>query len=272
MKTVLKDDRLDYALRAELLTLPSETYLMEQMQVADIDAIHAAREFMQQVISQALSQQWHDIYNEHHHNHYELTVNAIGQRALKNVCLKYLCHPDNSLGVKLAVKQFREANNMTDSMGALAAINNYAGAERDEMLQQFYERWQHESLVVDKWFGLHAVSSLPGRLVKIKELMQDPNFDLKNPNKVRALIGMFAHHNHVQFHAKNGEGYQFIAKQVLTINQFNPQLASRLVEPLINWKKFDANRQDLMRAELNKIAKAPKLSKDVYEIVSKALV
>ena len=138
-------------------------------------------------------------------------------------------------------------------------------------MNQFYKDWRHETLVINKWFGLHAIANLPNRLDKVQQLMQDPAFDIKNPNKVRALIGSFAQFNHVQFHEPTGRAYQFLSQQILNIDPVNPQLAARLMEPFINWRKFDKPRQDLIRHEVEKIRASAHLSKDVYELATKSL-
>src|SRR5262249_47236515 len=147
---------------------------------------------------------------------------------------------------------------------ALTALIDVDNKERWEMLAAFYHRWQRESLVLDKWFTLQAQSSLPDTLQIVKQLTQDVTFDIKNPNRVRAIIGDFANGNPLRFHAADGEGYEFLTDYILKIDRFNPQLASRLVEPLIHWKKWDVGRQLLMKEQLERILKTPKLSKDVY--------
>ncbi len=271
LTSVFKDS-LDDALKAEMLTLPSETYIGEQMDVVDVDAIHAARDWLKKRIAVQLEREFSDYYQQHSGTKtYELTAQAMGTRRLKNLTLQYLALLEKPTYYAQCLAQFKNSNNMTDTMGAVGALISLPSAERDEMLNAFYQRWENDPLVVDKWFMLQAYSVVPDALAVVKKLTKHPAFSLKNPNRARALIGAFCAGNPVNFHVKTGEGYAFLTDHVLQVNAFNPQLASRLVEPLIHWKKYDADRQALMKAELQKIMQTPKLSNDVYELVSKSL-
>ena len=263
----------DQALLAQILTLPSETYLADQMAIADVDNIHAAREYLRQTLANSLQDELHEIYQTAHapNTPYSLEPEAIGQRALKNVCLDYLSQRDDSELLALCVQQLQTANNMTDELGALRVLSNRDCPERITALADFYQRWQHEALVVDKWFALQAMAKLPGTLDHIKTLLDHPAFSIKNPNKVRALIGTFSHANPRHFHAANGNGYAFLAEQVMALNELNPQVAARLVSAFNRWRKYDSHRQNLMQAQLQRIAATPALSPDVYEITSKSL-
>ena len=169
--------------------------------------------------------------------------------------------------VALAKDQFGSTNNMTDSMAALESVNDLDNSFRDEALAIFGDRWKDDALVMDKWFSLQARSRKPGVLETIKELLHHPCFSIKNPNKVRALISVFAMANPTAFHAKDGSGYTFLADKIIELNAINPQVASRLVKPLIDWKKYDAGRQQLMKQSLQRIKAVPDLSRDVFEIV-----
>src|SRR3989339_1217676 len=164
---------------------------------------------------------------------------------------------------QLALKQVKEANNMTDSFAALTALNDHDCFEREEALKYFYHKWQHESLVMDKWLTLQASSTLPNTLEKVKELMKLSVFDIYNPNKVRALIGAFTL-NPIAFHQKDGKGYQFLAEQVLIIDTYNRQLAGRIIEPLIQWRKYEKSAQEKMKAELIKLKENKAISANVY--------
>lgn len=272
-KKVYCNEKLDAAFRAEMLVLPSEYYLIELMDVADVDAIHHAREYFKSTLAQAMQDQFSDFYLKHQQNkQYELDAKSVGERRLKNLSLSYLTQLNKKNFYQLALKQYQQANNMTDTMGALAALNNVECHEREDAFKDYHEKWHKDGLLLDKWFSLQAFSGLPGALQRVKQLMHDPLFDIKNPNRVRSLIGAFCSANHSQFHDITGVGYEFLTEQVLKINATNPQLASRILEPLICWKKFDAKRGSLMKKQLEKIAAAPKLSKDVYEIVNKGLI
>jgi aminopeptidase N len=159
---------------------------------------------------------------------------------------------------------------MTDVSAALAGVVNADRPAGDELLADFYNKWRNDPLVVDKWLMLQATCILPGTLDRVKELMNHPAFSMKNPNKVRSLIGAFCS-NQQQFHLIDGSGYTFIADQIMALDPLNPQIASRLVTPLTMWKRYDRIRQELMQAELERIGALPGLSADVGEIVDKSL-
>ena len=178
----------------------------------------------------------------------------------------------NEPGVrKLCLEQFRTAGNMTDVVSALAALANTDCPERQQALDSFLQKWKDDQLVMDKWLSIQAVSSLPETLSRVKTLMNHPAFNFRNPNKVRALIGAFTQSNSLRFHEPGGEGYVFLADNVLALDPINPQIAARLVSPFTLWKRYDAQRAQLMKAQLERIRQAPKLSKDVHEIASKSL-
>jgi aminopeptidase N len=268
--SVLNNPKIDKMLIAEMLTLPAESYLMELMDVADIEAIYQARKYLRSYLAQQLRETLLHHYHENSSQH-NLEMKSKGQRRVKNLCLSYLMLLEDPEILTLAMKQFKPMNNMTDVIGVLSGLTNWDCPEREQTLQQFYDKWQTEALVVDKWFGLQAISSLPNTLAKVKSLTHHPAYDDKNPNKVRALVGAFVTYNYLGFHNKNGEGYQFLVDQVLHFDTFNPQLAARMIEPLIRWRKYDSQRQELMHQQLERIAKESRLSSDVYEIVHKSL-
>lgn len=261
----------DKWLLSEMLTLPSEKYLAEQMIVIDVDAIHAARECVLQAIAQQLHQPLLDLYRQLHEvgKAYEFTMPEVGKRYLKNICLFYLTMQGHA---DLAMQQFSGAlaQNMTDTIGALRPLVNQENNHRATALDAFYQQWQHNALVVDKWFGLQASSKLPDTLQRVKALLKHEAFDIKNPNKVYALIGAFGN-NAIHFHAKSGEGYRLLADVVLQLNALNPQIAARMVKPLTDWKRHDAVRQPLMREQLELLAGNKQLSSDVFELVTKSL-
>ena len=167
--------------------------------------------------------------------------------------------------------QFKQANNMTDVMAALVSLVNNECIQREQALDEFYRQWKNDLLVVDKWLGIQATSRLPGTLSRVKALTSHEAFTLKNPNKIRALIGAFGHGNPSQFHDLSGEGYEFFTSKLLEIDKLNPQIAARLATVFTMWRKYDDQRQQLMKQQLDKIVAEPKLSKDVYEIASKSL-
>jgi aminopeptidase N len=170
------------------------------------------------------------------------------------------------------MSQFQQSDNMTDVLAALACFTRTDCPERESVIAEFYQRWKHDALVLDKWFSLQALSHLPGTLATVETLMAHPAFDLKKPNKVRSLIGTFCHGNQVRFHDAGGAGYEFLAQRVIEIDAINPQVAARLMGGFSRWRKFDDHRQQLMKSQLERILGTARLSKDVYEIASKTLV
>jgi aminopeptidase N len=258
----------DHAFVAEMLTLPSEAFLAESLEVVDPDALHAARLALRRKIAEALQPELTAAYRALEDDApYSPDPASIGRRALKNLCLGYLVE----LGLTpLADDQFRRADNMTDAMAALGCLANADCPEREPALQAFYEKWQSEPLVVDKWLSVQATSRLPDTLARVRQLLAHPAFDLKVPNKVYALVRAFAA-NHVRFHVADGAGYAFLADRVLELDRLNPQVAARMARGFDRWRKFDADRQAHARAQLERIGAAKGLSRDVAEIVTKAL-
>ena len=177
----------------------------------------------------------------------------------------------SSEAIGLSLAQFRSADNMTDSLGALATLASCDCPERGEALGAFYRRWHGDRGVIDKWFTLQASSRLPDTLGRVTELLEHPDFDIRNPNRVRSLVGAFSQMNQVRFHEKGGAGYRFLADQILRLNAINPQIAARMLTPFSRWRRFDAERQELMKSELNRILAEPGLARDLYEIAAKSL-
>jgi len=275
-RQVLRDDSLDKAMVAYMLTLPTEAYIAELADVVDVEAIHYSRTAVRHAIARELRAEFMAIYQAYNHQQvYAATADAIAARSLKNVALSYLMLLDDETIIHACEQQYRTANNMTDVMAALTQLVNSSAALAQQLattaLADFYARWQHESLVVNQWLTVQASCVLPNTLERVKALQQHPAYDGKNPNKIRALISSFCNSNAINFHADAGAGYRFLADQILVLNTQNPQIASRLLTPLTKWKKYSPVRQALMKAELERIMAEPKLSKDVFEVVSKSL-
>lgn len=271
-QVVLTDENLDPALRAEALSLPSETDIAEHIRPADPAAIHQVREFVLSTLAKALRLDFEIIfYRLQDQGVYQIDAASMGKRRLKNTCLAYLGHLADQAVPALCAEQYAQANNMTDALAALGVLVDIDCPERVAALQHFHDRWQHDPLVMDKWFALQASSSLPNTLQQVEKLLEHPLFDMRNPNKVRALVGSFAMRNPWHFHAANGSGYAFLTERVLWLNERNPQVAARMVRPLMNWRHYEAGRAQLMRAQLERIQAHQGLSADVYEIVSKSL-
>jgi aminopeptidase N len=266
MRRVLGDS--DPIFAAEVLNLPGETFLAEQLEVVDPDALHASRNALRKALASALERELRATYERLEvKGAYTPDPASIGRRALRNTALGYL----TELGdCATAYRQFQNADNMTDSQAALTSLAQIDCPEREKALEAFYARWKNEPLVVDKWLSVQAGSRLPGTLQKVKALLKHPAFDIKIPNKVYALIRTFVG-NHVRFHAADGSGYQFLADQVIAINAFNPQVAARMARGFDRWRRFDGSRQNNARAALERIRETGGLTKDVAEIVTKAL-
>jgi aminopeptidase N len=272
LKGVLHDPKLDKALIAETLVLPSEDYLAQRMDVVDVEAIHDARETLRRAIAARLKDDFLAAYHGNASNEaYSPDPAAAARRKLRNVALGYLGALGDADSIALCAEQARTANNMTDEMGALTVLNELDDPARAQALENFYERWKGDALVIDKWFALQAMSSLPGTLDNVKDLLGHPGFSIRTPNKVRALIGAFCQGNPLRFHAADGAGYDFLADRVIELNALNPQVAARLVGAFGQWRRFDEGRQEKMQAALDRIASTEGLSPDVFEIASKSL-
>ncbi|BBI50140.1 hypothetical protein HORIV_25610 [Vreelandella olivaria] len=253
-KALLNGPMDDKAVLAEMLTLPSEAYIAEQQPIVDVDAIHAAREFVRQSLAMALRDEFLAIYEANRSDEaYAPTPEQIAQRSLKNVALAYLMSIEDEQGLALCEAQFVADHNMTDVRQALTLLVH---SDRDDLaspaLKAFGEKWAHDPLVMDQWFTVQVSRPQPDVLERVKYLMQHPAFSLKNPNRVRALVGAFAQ-NRVNFHRLDGQGYQLLADVVIELNRLNPEIAARLITPLTRWQRFDETRQALMRSELERI-------------------
>ena len=259
---------------AETLTLPGEGTLAELLDVVDPDALHAARNGLRRHLAEELEGEFSGLYAALAITEpYAPTSEQAGRRALRNVCLGYLLELDTDAVRQRALQQFKAADNMTDQYAALAALANVNAAtcpQRDEALAAFYAQWRDEALVVDKWLAAQSGSRRPDTLATVKALTTHPAFDAGNPNKIYALIRNFGA-NLVRFNAADGSGYAFMADRILELHDKNPQVASRLARSFDRWQKFDAGRQAHARAALERIRQHDGLSRDVLEVVSRAL-
>ena len=271
---LLQDDALDPAMVAEMLRLPSEEYLAERASLAggaNVDTIHEARNVVCRTLGAALAEPLLARYQGlEYAGPYAPDAHQIADRCLRNTCLAFLVSASTD-NLALAARQYRLARNMTDRLGALKEIAFHGDDTlRDSTLAAFYQDWRHEALVVNQWFQLQA--AIPDRegLSRVQSLMSHRDFELRNPNKVRALVGGFINQNPVNFHRIDGAGYRFLGDIVIKLNRLNPQMASRLLTPLTRWRNY-TGRAALMRTELERLAAEPALSPDVYEIVTKSL-
>ena len=269
---ILEDADADPAFAAEALSLPGASYVAEQLDEVDPDAILHMRTALRRHLAQALEADFADVYLRHEPSgSYSPDPVSAGKRSLRNLALGYLMELETD-GIRArTLDQLQSADNMTDAMAALVALANCDCPERTEALDWFYAKWQNEPLVVDKWFGVQATSRLPGTLAAVEQLLAHPAFDVRNPNKVRAVIGAFCHGNHARFHAADGSGYAFAAEKIIALDSMNPQVAARLARAFDRWRKFDAGRQAHARAALERIKAVSGLSKDSFEVVTRAL-
>jgi aminopeptidase N len=272
LRHTLAEAARDPAFAAEALVLPSEATLADEMAVVDVEAIHAVREEARAAIAAALATALGETYRTLTDlGPYTADGKSIGKRALRNVCLAYLA-ADKAVGAaRLAKAQFDAQQNMTDVLAALSVLTDIDSTERRAALADFYQRWQDDPLVVDKWFALQARSSLPGTIAAVRGLTRHSAFTRANPNRLRALVGTFAQANQLHFHDAAGAGYRFLADEVLILDPDNPQVAARMVQPLGQWRRFDPARQALMKAQLRRIHDRPGLSTNTFEMVSKSL-
>jgi aminopeptidase N len=241
------------------------------MDVVDPHAVHAVRMFLRRSLASTLRVDWLVTYQSNRTpGQYTPDPASTGKRGLKNLALSYVTELDNDDVHRLAQTQYDNANNMTDRIAALAALVNSTAPGRDAALARFYEDFEHEALVIDKWFALQATARNTD-VATVRELMKHPAFTLKNPNRARSLIFSFCNGNPAQFHAVDGSGYEFWTDQVIALNTINPQVAARLARSLDRWRKYAPALQEKMHAALKRVAGTASLSKDVLEVVTKSL-
>jgi len=273
-RNVLKRNDIDNAMLAKMLLLPSVSYIAETQSVIDLHAINQARTHVQTVLAEALAGDLVKLYERLNvQQAYLPEPQQMAQRGLKNTALSYLLKTGQKHYSDLAVEQFEVSDNMTDSMAALASlVNSEHGSQAETALQAFYQKWQAEPLVVNQWLAVQAGSAEYGNIENINKLLAHEAFDIKNPNKVRSVIGTFAGQSLINFHAVDGSGYQLLADKIILLNRLNPQIASRLVAPLSKWRRYVDSQGQQMKQQLQRIMAQEDLSKDVYEVVSKSLV
>ncbi|TPV24480.1 aminopeptidase N [Pantoea anthophila] len=270
-RAVLLDTDCDPALTALIMTLPSENEIAELFDVIDPQAISLVRDALQRTLARELADEFFAIYNANQQPEYRVEHEAIGQRSLKNICLTYLAFSDAQLADKLVQAQYQQATNMTDALAALSAAVAAQLPCRDALLAAYDERWHQDGLVMDKWFVLQATSPAANVMRSVRQLLTHRSFTMSNPNRVRSLVGAFASANPPAFHAKDGSGYKFLVEMLTDLNTRNPQVAARMVEPLIRLKRYDETRQAMMREALEELLTLDKLSGDLYEKITRAL-
>ncbi len=269
---VLQDESLDYSLRAELLTPPEFEDVAASLAVVEVDAIEKARDYFRDELGKQLFAPLHTMYQtlwqEEDHGMY---AEAYGKRKLRNICLWLLMCGDEARSLSSCQQQFSKAKTMTDQIASFDALVNCCQSNaREQAIDSFYRQWSHDELVLDKWFSIQACCELPGTLARVRTLLQHPAFSIRNPNKVRSLIGAFCQGNPRHFHAIDGSGYVFLGEMLIKIDKINPQIAARLATPFTRWSRFDPVRQKLMKQQLKQLAGLD-LSRDLGELVEKSL-
>ncbi len=263
-KNILADDKLDLSLKALAIQLPELSSLIGASNQVDADALFAKHKQLKTYLAKNLEANWQAIYSD------TRGQNA-GERRLKNMALHFLMIANEDQHFEKASAQLTSANNMTDELAALQAIANSKNSLKEQGIAQFYNKWQNEELVLDKWFSAQVVNDTDDILSTIKRLLTHDKFSIENPNKVRSVVTTFVAANIPQFHSPTGTGYEFLADIIIKLNQINPQIAAGLAKQFNQWKKFDGKRQALIKEQLEKIKLTENLSNDVFEIVDKSL-
>ena len=270
VRRTLLNEALEPAFIAEAVLLPSESFIGDRMATVDPEAINRAREALRADLGRELEDLWRGAYAASAANRYAYNPAAKGARRMRTIALGYITAAGAPDAAELAKRQYDEADNMSDRQGAMGVLVNGVSAEREAALAAFYDRFRDNALVIDKWFTVQALSTRDDAAAQVEALAKHPDFTLANPNRLRSLVGAFSV-NQRAFHDASGRGYRFLADMILAEDKLNPQTAAKLVPPLGRWRRFDAGRAALMRAELERIVATPELSKDVFEQASKSL-
>ncbi|MGF1817441.1 DUF3458 domain-containing protein, partial [Vibrio splendidus] len=266
---VLLSDSLEHTFIAEMLSLPSHNEVSGWYERVDIDAVASVLKAMKVTLAKELEDELAAVYHSHALTEYTIDHDSIGKRTLRKVCLSYLAHTEK--GDDLVVAMYQQANNMTDTMAAMGAANIAQLPCRETLMADYSDKWKHDGLVMDKWFALQGTNPSSNALEVIKASMSHQAFSLKNPNRTRNLVGSFLNMNPVQFHNKSGQGYAFAGEILRELNSSNPQVASRLIDPLLKFRKYDDERQALIKKELETLKNMDNLANDLFEKVAKAL-
>ncbi|PJD94592.1 MAG: aminopeptidase N [Legionella sp.] len=271
-QAILSDNRLDLEFCAQLITPPSFEEVIATLTFVEVDLVERVRDQWRQQLGRKL---FHDALSIYEHlwqqEDHQMNGQAYGRRALRALCLLLMMKGNEKEAMGLCLRQFKQAQTMTDQMAAFSLLINCSDeAVRAETIADFYQQWAHDDLVLDKWFSLQAMSEHPDTLKQVDMLMQHTAFSLTNPNKVRAVVGAFCQANPRHFHHKNGSGYAFLTQMLLRLDAINPQIAARLAAPFTRWQRYDDLRQQLMQDQLQILSQAS-LSRDLAEVVSKSL-
>ena len=267
---VLDGALADPAFAAQMLMPPTESELAAQRTPVDPEALHAARHALVRAIAGAHRQSLARLYEQVRDGGGAFSPDAksAGRRALRNACLRYLTAQDDEAAAGLADAHYRSATCMTDMIAGLGALTRMQSPLRSAALGHFYDRFRNDPLVLDKWMGLQAGSPLPDTVEEVRALMRHPAFDIKNPNRVRALVGAFSA-NHLRFHGRDGSGYRLLGEVIRRLDPLNPQVAARLAGGFEAWRRYDFARQEMMRGELEAILQLPGISPNLFEVAGK---
>ena len=271
-ENTLRHDFDDRSFQAYALALPDHTHLLQITPIIEPDRLHQARKTVKLILARRFTTEFEALYHRLEATGSDQTncINS-GQRALRNTCLSYLMALEQPEFTRLASHQLHAADNMTDALAALTLLACSPHPERTAALAHFFDRWHDYPLVMDKWFRVQATADLPGTLGHVKALTSHDLFQLENPNKVFSLLGAFAHTNPLHFHQVDGQGYAFISEYILKLDHTNPQVAARLLSAFNLWRRYNSERQEMMRGQLEHIQAQPDLSKDVSEIIDRIL-
>jgi aminopeptidase N len=261
----------DHAFAAQMLAPPLENEMALAITPADPEAIHSARTALIRAVAAAHGAKFEALYGKLGGAHtFDPDARSAGRRALRNACLRYLTAADDEKAAELADAHYRSATNMTDMIAGLAALTRMASPRREAAFAHFHDRFRNDPLVLDKWLSLQAGSCRPGTVDAVRALMKDPAFDIRNPNRVRSLVGAFSA-NHLRFHGADGSGYRLVSEVIAQLDKINPQVAARMAGAFEAWRRYDPARQSLMRDELAKLSKLDGLSSNLFEVVTKML-
>ena len=275
-RALLAQEDLDPAMLAEFIALPGTGYIIEQYEQADPLAIHQAREYVSDQLAYALKEpmlaRYHALRKVSLQTPYVAQAEDIARRRLQNMLLAYLMRTDDLDIVDAGVDQFGVSDNMTERLSALAClVNSPFHDEAEQALESFADRFADDPIVMDQWFSVQAAAVLPDGLERVQHLLHHPAFSIKNPNKVRAVIGAFSTQNTPNFHALDGSGYAFLADKVIELDALNPQIAARMISPLTRWQRYDLHQQEMMQMQLKRIKNSGDLSADLFEVLEKSL-
>jgi len=273
-KNILSDQSLDHSLKALALQLPDQNTLIANSISINLDRLFKKTKQLKSHIAQSLDEEWLRTYtnlNNELQNSPNENKGDSGKRWLKNIALSYLLISDEKQYFELATKQQESANNMTDEVTALQFIAKTNEPSKVTQINKFYDKWSDEELVLDKWFSAQVMMDNDDAVNQVKELFQHDKFSIKNPNKVRAVLGCFIANNLTQFHNANGSGYEFCGDMIIQLNNINPQIGARLTKQFSVWQKLDGKRQALMKEQLGRILQVENLSKDIFEVADKSL-